>query len=351
MTFISRRFLAALLLSTVFIAPQSAQAIDFGPHKISGGITVQTEHHSNIGAAPSKSGSAVEDEDDIDEDDIEDALDELSDEELNEIIDGADLDGDGLDDAVDGSPSPKSRKDSDWRQAVTADLGHKYAFDKMFTWKSAFKAAANNVSRRQELNRINYAFNTGPSIKLLPQLKIEPSVSYASVYKESNHVTDVWIGSFGAEWSVMKQLALVARYSYQDRDMIDVDGTDAEVDSLKLQVAYKPTKTIQLKFGVSPAVEDASRNTKNKDKNGIEFGYQQKLPHEMSFGAKAKYSETEFDNLSRTDEDTQFVVGLEKKLDMGFFIGTELGYKARNSSVDTKSNHDKSIVLQSGWKF
>lgn len=353
--------MASLVATTALISPAFAggKGLTYGAHKFGGEIKLQSEHHSNVGAAPGSSGVSFNDLDDSDDDDsfgddmIDDVLDDvdLDEDELAEANTDGDLDNDGLDDALDAN-LPVSRTDAAWRSTLSGQLKHAYEFSKDVTLKSAFKMAGSKVTDRDDLDKVNWAVSTGPVFKLIHNIELQPSVTFMSVDKDiTGRATDTWVGSLGAEWKASKQWAFGARYNYQDRDIVAENGTDANVDSLKFEAKYKPTKVDQFKVGFSPAIEDATRANKNKDKYSFSAGYQHDFANNIKLATGVKYSYTDNVNLTRQDNDTTYDVGVQKAFDSGVYVGTGLAYKARGSNVAVKSNHDAAWILNTGWKF
>ena len=286
------------------------------------------------------------------EDMIDDVLEEfdLDEEELLEFANDGDEDNDGTDDALD-SNLPGSRKDSAWRTVVSGDIKHAYAFSKSVVLKSAFKVAGTKNTNRDDLDKVNYAITTGPVFKLPHNLQLQPSITFMSVDKDAGRATDTWIGSLAGEWEASKQWSFGARYNYQDRDVVDLKGTDALVDTMKIEATYKPTKIDQIKVGFSPSFESASRTKKDKDKYGFDVSYQHSFAQDIKVGGGIKYGYDDNVNLDRQDNNTVYDVGAQKDFDNGVFVGASLAYKARGSNIGIKSNHDKALILNTGWKF
>ena len=350
----SRFILFATVCTLPFLSIAQVQAADKSPHDWKFKLTLQSEHHSNIGAAPGAVGGDLVgwDQDDLlDEDTIADTLDELTDEELDEIIGDIDLDNDGIDDAIDGSTGANSRKDSAWRNSITTDLGYRYRFSRLLDWKMGAKFAANRNTDRDELDRANYALTTGVVVNITDTVALQPSLSFASLAKDGNRTTDQWIASIGAGWDITKQWQLAASYNYQDRDMVDPAGTDAELDVLKLQANYKPTKKDKISAAFSPNFEDASQSAREKNRVAYQLKYEHEPLKDLTLALAVKYSVTDYDVQPRTDKDGLYSFGVAKEFDQGFFVGSQLAYKNRNSNIDSKSNHDKIMMVQTGWKF
>jgi hypothetical protein len=353
------------LLVQPALAAKTPQFSELPNHRFSGGIELRAKSDSNVGATPGQQGTRFEDfdtdtgEDDADLNDdfgdemLDDLVDdsELNFEDLEEQDDGADEDADGNDDALDANSGPASRRDSDLGASAKLGLGHAYTINKRVQWKTAALVNGTRQDDRDDLERYNWALNTGPVIKLSKSFSMQPSLTYAENSQDGDRKTDSWIGSLGAAWKASKQLKLQGRYNYQSRDVVDARGADADVNGLKLGAKYRLTAKDVLAFAFSPNLEDNSRAAQDKDRYGLELGYNRKLPWKLGLAASVRRTYTDYTNLGREDTQSQYALGLQKKFARGLYSGIAVDYAERDSNIEGKDFENTSFLLTSGWKF
>ena len=173
-----------------------------------------------------------------------------------------------IDSALEAKMARKSDKLNRW--SAQFGFGHKYAFDGDFVvWGSSFKGTGDFHNGKDNLDKSNYAFSTGPEF-IWKDLgfKLKPVISYLSVHQDGNTVVNTFIGSLASSYDINKQFSVDAVYNYQDRDVQDPDSPDAIVNSFTVGGEFTATKVDIFKAKYSPKVEDSSKVTKNKDTSG-----------------------------------------------------------------------------------
>lgn len=349
------------LSATTAMAAKAPQIESLPNHRFSGNVELRVKSDSNVGAAPGSQGvrfMSDETEDDTDTDDFGDEmLDELVDdtdlnfEDLEEQDDAGDEDADGTDDAVDANSGPASRRDSDNAANAKLNLGHSYKVDAGLRWKSNLLVNGSRQEERNDLERFNWAFNTGPVITLNKAWSLNPSLTYAETSQDGNRKVDSWIASLGAAWKASKEWKWQARYNYQQRDIVDARGADADVNGLRVGGQYKPTKKDTFLADFSPNIEDNTRASQDKDRYGFRLGYQRQLPWKLSFSTTAARTYTDYTNLGREDVQDQYAAGIQKKFSHGLYTGLAIDYAERDSNIAGKDFDNTSVLLTSGWKF
>lgn len=308
---------------------------------------------------------ATDDDDgDGDEDDEDDDGDN------DDGDDGDDGDGDGgssskaryanddqLDDlinsALEAKMAQRSTKLNRWTTKV--GFGHKYAFEGDFVvWGSSFKGAGDFHNGRDNLDKSNYAFSTGPEF-IWKDLgfKMKPVVSYLAVYQDGNDIVGTFIGSLATSYDVNKQLSIDAVYNYQDRDIVKPESPDAIVNSFTIGGEWIASKVDIFKAKYSPKVEDSSKTTKNKDTTGWQLSYSRKLPEEFILAFGVKQDSIKFTNLPliRKDDILAYTVNLAKEWTKN--LETSLAWESRklDSNIQKNDATNRSVVLGMTYKF
>ncbi len=391
-------FTYRLLVTTAavaFCSSASFAAVKHGNHSFSGGYKVTVVGDGNLGAAPSgpgggakgKSGGDDDDDFDLDEEvDDEDALDDILEEVENDNEDLEEDDDANVavddeeevdpEDVVDGDDDPaeiaakqantakkqaaakaaKINADSDERVQNNFALKHDYLIDKdsEIKWKSAFSYGFNNQSDRHDLDRTNWAINTGPEFKFKEWgLTINPSVTYLDLNVDNNSQNQSTIGSLGASWKVTKEFALLGRYNHEFRNNQKPKSANLDVDGFTFGAKYVWGKNL-FSASYSPKFENNEQFGKDKNKWGMGLGYGRKLPWKMQADLGFKYGFADFEEIAapgRRDESYEYNVKLSK--DFAYGIYSELGgvIKSKDSSIDKNDNNGKTVYLSAGWKF
>jgi hypothetical protein len=351
--------LAALLATTALATiPTAAEAggYKYGNHSFGGKVSATWGENSNAAAAPAKAGKSFDDDDD-DEDDLGDLLDdaEIDDEDIAETDaeEDDDDDDDGIPDFAEAGTPAQVYRDSKVQYAL--GVNHGYKFSDRLSWKSAIVAGINRQMDRHELNRRNWAINTGPVFNIKSwNVTINPSVTYLQLNKAHKDQNESTIASLAAKWKINKQWELGARANKEFRNNLRPRTTNINVEAFKLGAVYKPTKKDKFAINWAPKVENNENNIKSKEAWAADIGYARKLPWDMVFGVAYKYDESEFVNGAtprREDEGSTYGVGLGKNFKNGMFVNLGAGYKGKKSNIANKGNHDKSVFVQSGWSF
>ncbi len=337
--------LTIIVLSAAFGV--SAEAKNKSNHNISGNLQFQFRTNSNVGVAPSSTGAF-----NFDDEDFDDEFDDFDEDELEEF-DAVDEDGDSLDDLLDSNADSTTDSDNRFSSKLTAT--HKYKVKgSNLSWKTGFKALGDMNQERDDLDKTNLAFTTGPVFLIKEyKLKIKPSISYVTLRKDHERFLDTVVGSLGLEYKATKKLLLSAIYNYQDRDITTPTSPDATVDTLKFGAKYKLTKKDILGFAFSPKFEDSSQTTRDKDNYGAEFTYSRKLPYKMVLDLGVKYNSVDYKNLSPNRNDDIYTYGayISKKLNKTIFVSLGYENKDRRSNIAGKDATNNSLIATIGWKF
>ncbi|MFZ4125543.1 MAG: hypothetical protein ACOYJ2_05675 [Rickettsiales bacterium] len=349
--------LATLLATTALAAmasPASAAGYKFGNHSFGGKFSVTAGQNSNAAASPAKAGKSFDDEDD----DLADLEDELDDNELdNQELDEEDAsdDEDGGEDDEFSTPGTPAQVYRDSRVQYALGLTHAYKFTDAFSWKSAVLAGVNRQMDRHELNRINWAVNTGAEFKIKSMnLTLSPTVTYAQLEKAHKDQSESVIPGLAAKWQATKNWDFSARVNKEFRNNVTPRTTNTNVTGVKFGTAYKLTPKDKISFNISPKEDRNENSLKSKDAWSADIGYARKLPWDLTLGLAYKYSESDFINGNepkRSDEDHNYAIGLNKQFDNGMFAAVGAGYKGKKSNIANKGNHDKSVFVQTGYKF
>lgn len=363
-----------LCAATASAAVKSAD----GKHSFSGGVKVTYAADTNVGAAPSRTSGGPDTGDDDDEDFNlddemdEDALDEILEdidedtEDLSEddagdsdgdgtldIVDTGDDDGDGVDEISVGGARGKGKGDGDERLQSGLALKHAYSFDKAIKWKSGFTLGLNNQHDRHDLDRRNYAFNTGPEFTFKSiGVTVNPSITYLDLDVDNNSQMQGAIASLGGNWKVTKAWALSARYNHEFRNNQKPNATDLEVDALKFGTKYVWGKNL-FSAAWAPKFESNDNSQKDKEKHGFELGYSRKLPWKIKTDLGFKYGMSDFTELApgRTDSDYQYTFKVTKNFDHGLYMDLGAIHKSKDSNINTKDSNGQSVFVSTGWKF
>ncbi|MBN8543513.1 MAG: DUF560 domain-containing protein [Alphaproteobacteria bacterium] len=351
-----RSNLLATLLATTAIAvvASSAEAapLKFGNHTFGGKFAVTAGQNSNAAASPAKAGKSFDD----DEDEDDDLAELLEDNEL----DPDDLDDDTVDEDEDedddlaavGTPAQVYR---DSRVQYSFGVNHAYKFSDTFSWKTAVLAGVNRQMDRHELNRINWAVNTGAEFKIKQwDLTLSPTITYAQLEKAHKDQSESTIPGIAAKWKATKDWDFSARINKEFRNNVVPRTTNTNVTGLKVGTAYKLTAKDKISFNYSPKEDRNENNLKSKDAWSADIGYARKLPWDLTLGLAYKYGESTFINGAdprRDDEQHDYGIGLNKQFDNGMFAAVGAGYKGKKSNIANKGNHDKSVFVQTGYKF
>jgi hypothetical protein len=377
------------------------------PHKLGGNLKMAFATDANVSVAGKGTGPGPEsfddDEEEGDEDEeddgfgdgfedddtLDDVLDDLDldDEDLDEqdgdpndfFDEGADLDGDGTPDAAEvaadagagdgaGADAGGDTGGAEALRRFSARGGKKFARDERFAsalganYRYVFNGRGDslNVSGvigqsaqidQDQLNRYNYAVNVGPVFNVPPlRLKFNPSITYLNLYKDDEETLDTWVASLNLKHTFNQYLSFGIRYNLENRDFVDEDAPELEVDTLKLVAEIKPTKKDKLKIGIMPKWEDSGDDGKDRSQEGFEFAYARKLPfYKMYAQAKFRYVEFDFDNSPRVDDETKYSLTLGRKFGPAF-VNLTFEDKDRESSLGRGSNN-QSFILGTGLKF
>ena len=353
--------LTAALLTTVSLiafaaSPAMAGGYKIGKNTFTGKFSITAGQNSNAATAAAKAGKSFDDDDE--DEDLEDLVDdnELDPQELAEddSEEDDDDDNDGIPDFSEpGTPAQVYR---DSRVQYGAGLNHAYAFSDTFSWKSAVLAGVNRQMDRHELNRINWAANTGPEFKIKSGgVTINPSVTYAQLEKAHKNQSESTIASLATKWKVNKQLDLSLRMNKEFRNNVAPRTTNTDVAAFKIGAAYKLTPKDKFSLNFSPKIDRNENALKSKDAWSADIGYARKLPWAMTAGVAYKYSESEFINgvavPLRKDKDHLYTTALSKDFENGMFAAIGAAYKSKDANIALKGNHDKSVFIQTGWKF
>ena len=374
----------AVCASPAFAAVKSPD----GFHSFSGGVKASFVADGNVGSAPAKpaGGADTGDDEDEDEDDFDldeemddDALDDILDdvdedtEDLAEddagdadgdgqldLADDSDDDGDGEDELEVGGARGKGRGDGDERVQTTFALKHDYSLGKALDvkdagikWKSGFTYGLNNQADRHDLDRRNFAINTGPEFEFKSiGLKVNPSVTYLDLNVNDNSQMHATILSLGTSWKATKSLALSARYNHEIRNNLKPNATDVDVDGLKLGAKYVWGKNL-FSAAISPKFESNDNTQKDKDKLGYELGYSRKLPWKIKADLGFKYGNSDFTDLTpgREDDDYQYSAKVTKNFTHGLYVDVGALHKSKDSNINSKDSNGQSFFVSTGWKF
>ncbi len=384
----------------------STPAAPKSPHKFKAEVGLQFRTNTDIKVAPSSSDSfnladfsdfeeaeAKLDGDDEDDDDSDDFGDddfddvgiddaELSQEDYDLAVDDDDGDGnedDPDDDGMDGGGGSDAKRyyanddqldnlinsvleaklatksDKLNRWSANIDFGHKYAFDGDFVvWGSSFKGTGDFHNGRDNLDKSNYAFSTGPEF-IWKDLgfKIKPVISYLSVHQNGNTIVNTFIGSLASSYDVNKQFSVDAVYNYQDRDVRDPNSPDAIVNSFTIGGEFTASKVDIFKAKYSPKVEDSSKVTKNKDTTGWQLSYSRKLPEDFILAFGVKQDSLKFKRLPvvREDDILAYTVNLAKEWTKNFEMSLAWESRRLDSNINTKDATNRSVVVSGTYTF
>jgi opacity protein-like surface antigen len=361
------------------------------PHSFKGSVETQARSNTNISLAPSSNSSFnfaslkdfdkgdeeldadSEEEDEDDFGDIEDIAGSDYDElELAES-DNPDEDGDGVDDLIDddqdtgdgsddndddsegGSIGKAVQKKSSSVERYTGKVGfaHKYQISKTANYSTSLKLSLDKQPNRSELDKLNFAFSTGPEFKLSDVVKLKTAVNYVRLQQDSNKFLSTLVGSVGVDWDVSKKFGLGFNYNYQDKDVTDPDSPDAIINTLTFNADWNMTKNDILKLKYSPTVEDSSITTRNKDNSGFEIAYSRKLPWKTVLGIGFKHDEVDYKNLPRPRSDSIDGFGVQLETEFTDNLSGSLAYETRklNSNINSKDGKNRSAVLGIEYKF
>lgn len=392
---VSFRLLATTAVVALCASPSLA-AVKHGNHSFSGGYKATWAMDANVGAAPSGPGGGAkgksggdDDDFDLDEelDDI-DALDDIEEEVENDIDDlrededqnlGDDDDGDeDEEDEVDGDDdaaeiaaknarraaknAAKVNGDSDERVQNNFALKHAYDFgkdtglgkDTGFAWKSAFSYGFNNQEDRHDLDRTNWAINTGPEFKFKEWgLTVNPSLTYMDLNLDNNSQKQGVVASLGANWKVTKNFALTGRYNHEFTNNQKPKAANVDVDGVTVGAKYVWGKNL-FSASYSPKFENNEQYGKDKNKWGMGLGYGRKLPWKMQADLGFKYGYADFEEVAvpgRCDESYAYTAKLSKDFAYGIYSEIGASIQSKDSSVNKNDNNGKTLYLSTGWKF
>ena len=258
-----------------------------------------------------------------------------------------------IDSALEAKMAQKSNKLNRW--SAKFGFGHKYTFDGDFVvWGSSFKGTGDFHNGKDNLDKSNYAFSTGPEfIWKDVGFKLKPVISYLSVYQDGDTVVGTFIGSLASSYDINKQFSIDAVYNYQDRDVQDPDSPDAIVNSFTVGGEWTASKVDIFKAKYSPKVEDSSKVTKNKDTTGWQLSYSRKLPEDFILAFGVKQDSVEFKNLPvvREDDTLAYTVNLAKEWSKNFEMSLAWESRELDSNIANKDATNRSIVLGATYKF
>jgi opacity protein-like surface antigen len=374
--------LAAMIAPTLLFAKS--------PHAFKGELETQARSNSNISLAPSSSsGFDFASLKEFDQDEDAAGADDEEDEDFGDIpdIDGSDYDelelaesdnpdedGDGIDDLIDddqdtgdgsddpgdedgvgiiGSKAAGRRSSSVERYTAKAGFAHKYQVSKTANYATSLKLALDKQPGRSDLDKLNFAFSTGPEFKLSDVLKLKTAVNYIRLQQDSEKFLSTWVGSVGLDWDVNKQVGLGFNYNYQNKDVTDPNAPDAIINTLTFNLDWALSKNDILKFKYSPTVEDSSITTRNKDNSGFEIAYSRKLPWNTVLGIGFKRDEVDYKKLAtpRSDQINGFALQLETEFTDNLSGSLAFEERKLNSNINSKDGKNRSVVLGIGYKF
>jgi hypothetical protein len=397
--------------SALVLAPSAAHA-EKSPHSFKGELGLDLSSNTNISLAPAagprfdfasvsdfdskdeEEGDGEEDEDEDDEDEGFDFDDldggaEYSEDELEES-DNPDEDGDGIDDLIDddqdggdgediddgdgddgdgdgdddeggsdskGYPAKASKRSDENRYTAKFGFGHKYKFDK-HTWATGAKLSLDQQPDRDELDKLNVAFATGPQFKLSKRAGMKVQASYISLRQDDNKFLRTWVGTVGFDFQINKVFGVDVAYNYQDKDVTEPAAPDAIVNTLTFGAEWKVSDNDILRLKYSPKVEDASINSRNKDTRGFQIAYSRKIPKFGFFGEGVlgigyKTDTVEYENLPKFRKDETDGYGVQYETEFSKKVSASLAYdvRKRDSNINSKDGRNRSWVLSFGYKF
>ena len=214
-------------------------------HKIKGKFSLGYGGFSNLGVT----GANINDMGGDEEDDID--IDDLVDED---IFDDSEL--------LDTNPTADAGNMLETK--VGAEYSYMFNKEHEHTWAVAVNGTSNVFANRSDLNKKSYAITTGPTFVLSEALKISPTITYLTFYKDGDKTLNSVIGSLSAKYKMNKKLEYSAAYTFEQRNMDDPATPDSDVNSLSLGTSYKITKKDTIKFGVSSKFEDSDTATKKQ---------------------------------------------------------------------------------------
>jgi hypothetical protein len=295
-----------------------------------------------------------EDDDGMDDDDDDDDGDDgdggssskamyANDDQLDDLIDSA----------LEAKMATRSTKLNRWSAKI--GFGHKYTFDGDFVvWGSSFKGVGDFHNGKDNLDKSNYAFSTGPEF-IWKDLgfKLKPVVSYLSVFQKGDGIVGTFIGSLAGSYDINKQFSVDAVYNYQDRDIEKPESPDAIVNSFTVGGEWTASKFDIFKAKYSPKVEDSSKVTKSKDTTGWQLSYSRKLPAEFILGFGVKQDSVEFVNLPlvRKDDILAYTVNVAKQWSKNFEMSLAWESRKLDSNIQKNDATNRSVVLGMTYKF
>lgn len=255
--------------------------------------------------------------------------------------------------ALEAKLAQKTDKLNRWSASI--GFGHKYAFEGDFVvWGSSFKGTGDFHNGKDNLDKSNYAFSTGPEF-IWKDLgfKLKPVISYLSVHQDGNTVVNTFIGSLASSYDINKQFSVDAVYNYQDRDVRDPDSPDAIVNSFTVGGEWTASKVDIFKAKYSPKVEDSSKVTKNKDTTGWQLSYSRKLPEDFILAFGVKQDSLEFKNLPvvREDDILAYTVNLAKEWSKNFEMSLAWESRRLDSNINAKDATNRSVVVGGKYTF